>query len=432
MKLNRNEKYFKLGVTAFLVLVAVAIFWVIFSNLSGFYDIILEFFSIISPLIYGAIFAYLMNPVMEYSAKGYKKLLAKTKLSEKRVGTIAKSASLITALLVFFAAVYALVALIVPNLIESVTELINEQRIDGYYKTILHWVHDTFSGTPIEAWFNNNLEGLLQTFTDFVKGIDFMGIILGVFTSAYSVFATVFNILIGVVAAAYFLIYKNKLCSQAKKIATAMLRSDRANRLFEIARRTNRIFGGFVVGKIIDAVFVGVVTYFALLIMGMPFAPLIAVIIGVTNIIPFFGPFLGAVPSGLLLLIDNPMNAVYFAIFIVVLQMIDGNIVENRILGEKLGISDFWVLVAILISGGVFGFGGMLLGVPIFAVIYTLITDAVNKRLANKRYPIDSELYYNLREVEDLPIVPRETTRRHPQEPNYDLNVEVEDAYDAE
>ncbi len=432
MKLHRNEKYVKLGITAFLVLVAVAVFWVIFSNLSGFYDVILEFFGIISPLIYGAIFAYLMNPVMEYSARLYEKLLRKTKLSEKHAKGIIKTASLVTALLAFFAALYALVALIVPNLVESVTELINEERIDGYYKTILHWVHDTFSGTPIEAWFNNNLEELMQTFTEFIKGIDFVAIILGVFTSAYSVFATVFNILIGVVAAAYFLIYKNKLCAQAKKITTAMLRSDRANRVFEIARRTNRIFGGFVVGKIIDAVFVGVVTYFALLIMGMPFAPLIAVIIGVTNIIPFFGPFLGAVPSGLLLLIDNPMNAVYFAIFIVVLQMIDGNIVENRILGEKLGISDFWVLVSILVSGGVFGFAGMLLGVPIFAVIYTLITDAVNKRLANKRYPIDSELYYNLREVEDLPIASRETTRRHPQEPNYDLNVEVEDAYDID
>lgn len=432
MKLNRNEKYVKLGITAFLVLVAVAIFWVIFSNLSGFYDLVLEFFGIISPLIYGAIFAYLMNPVMEYSSRLYRKLLGKTKLSEKRIKTIAKTSSLVTSLLVFLAAAYALIALIFPNLVESATELINEQRIDAYYKTILHWVHDTFSDTPIEAWFNNNLEELMQTFTDFIKGIDFAAIILGVFSSAYSVFATVFNILIGVVAAAYFLIYKNKLCAQAKKIVTATCRSDRANRIFEIARRTNRIFGGFVVGKIIDAVFVGVVTYFALLIMGMPFAPLIAVIIGVTNIIPFFGPFLGAVPSGLLLLIDNPMNAVYFAIFIVVLQMIDGNIVENRILGEKLGISDFWVLVSILVAGGVFGFAGMLLGVPIFAVIYTLITDAVNKRLALKRYPIDSELYCNLREVEDLPIVQSETTRKHPQEPNYDLNVEVEDAYDAD
>jgi predicted PurR-regulated permease PerM len=197
-----------------------------------------------------------------------------------------------------------------------------------------------------------------------------------------------------------------------------------------VARRTNRIFSGFVVGKLLDALFVGVVTYFALLIMGMPFAPLIATLVGVTNIIPFFGPFIGALPSTLLLLVENPMDALYFVIFILVLQVVDGNIVENRILGEKLGISDFWVLVAILVFGGIFGFMGMLLGVPIFAVVYSLIVDSVNRRLAKKRLPLNTELYHDIQDVYDLPTTPVSRVR-HPEEPGYDRNVEAEDDYEA-
>ena len=237
----------------------------------------------------------------------------------------------------------------------------------------------------------------------------------------------VFNMLIGVVAAVYILVYKRQLCSQAKKIVISLFSTQHANRLLEIARRTNRIFSGYVIGKIIDAIFVGVVTYVALLIMGLPYAPLISVIVGITNIIPFFGPFIGAVPSTLLLLIEQPIDALYFIIFTLVLQMIDGNIIENRILGEKLGISDFWVLVSILVFGGIFGFGGMLLGVPIFAVLYTLIVDGVNNRLRKKRYPTDSDLYYALQNVEDLPVEAVPSYSYVSVEPSYDLKAEPED-----
>ena len=161
-------------------------------------------------------------------------------------------------------------------------------------------------------------------------------------------------------------------------------------------------------------------------------APLIAVLVGVTNIIPFFGPFLGAVPSALLLLIEKPIDALYFIIFILVLQMIDGNIIENRILGEKLGISDLWVLVAILVFGGVFGFGGMLLGVPIFAVIYTLIADNVNERLRRKRYPTETDLYYSLQCVEELPVSPQPSYSFVSVDPAYDMHAQDEDEDDFE
>ncbi len=428
--MHRNSKYFKWGLTAFLVLAAAVIFWVVFSNLTGFYEMLLEFFGIISSLLYGCVFAYLMNPIMEYSSLLYRKLFAKTKWKEERKVGFTKVCSVITSVVFLLAAIYALIALIVPNLISSVEELVRPERLQEYYTTISRWVHNTFAGTPVDAWFSDNFEALVQIAIDYIKGIDFEALLTGLTSSVYNVVATVFNILIGIIAGVYILVYKKTLCAQAKKLCVAFFRPEKADRIFVIARRTNRIFSGFVIGKIIDAVFVGVVTYIALLIMGMPFAPLIATLVGVTNIIPFFGPFIGAIPSALLLLIENPIDAVYFGIFIVVLQMIDGNIIENRILGEKLGISDFWVLVAILIAGGVFGFMGMLLGVPIFAVLYTMLSDAVNKRLHKKHYPIETMDYYAFKTVADIPIIP--PTMLNEDEPRYDLNIEVEEAYDEE
>lgn len=427
MKLHRNEKYFKWGLTGFLVFVACAMFWIVFSNLRGFYALLLDFFDIISPILFGCLFAYLMNPIMKRTQRFFEKLLAKTKLSDRKQLTMAKTGGLLVSLLVLAFAVYALIALIVPNIISSLEELLQQSKLEGYYNRINDWVNNVFAGTRFEEWFHDNLDSLLKILTDWLKKIDISKLLTGVTSSVYSVVMFVFNMLVGVVAAVYILLYKKKLCAQAKKITVAVFNTKHTNRLFEIARRTNRIFSGYVIGKIIDAIFVGVVTYFALLIMGMPYAPLIAVLVGVTNIIPFFGPFLGAIPSALLLLIEQPIDALYFIIFILVLQMIDGNIIENRILGEKLGISDLWVLVAILVFGGIFGFGGMLLGVPIFAVIYTLIVDGVNERLKRKRYPADTNLYYSLQCVEDLPVEPQPSYSFVSVEPTYDMHAEDED-----
>lgn len=430
MKLHRNQKYFKWGLTAFLVIVAALLFWIIFSNLSGFYDLFLDLANILAPILYGCLFAYLMNPVMEFTRKLLFKLLSKTKLSEKKVQKISTIVSLCIAVLVLIGLLIALVALIVPNLISSIEELLQQERLDAYANTITTWINKSFAGTPVATWFRDNLDDLLDMARDWLKSIDIASFIASLTSSVYSVVIGVFDVLIGVVAAVYVLVYKKKLCSQAKKITVATFNAKHANRMFEIARRTNKIFGGYVVGKIVDALFVGVVTYIAMLIMGMPYAPLIATLIGVTNIIPFFGPFLGGIPAALLLLIDSPSNALIFVIFIIVLQMIDGNIIENRILGEQLGISDFWVLVSILLFGGVFGFSGMLLGVPIFAVIYTLIDDAVNARLKRKRYPTETEIYYTLETVERLPVEPLPSYSYVSVDPAYDLKAEPDDEYD--
>ncbi len=434
MKLHRNEKFFKWGLTAFLVFVACALFWIVFSNLTGFYDVIMKFFSIISPLLYGCVFAYLMNPVMEWTKKLLKKWIDKRKkpLKERTAERLVTGVSVATAVLVFLAALYAFAALVVPSLIDSLEDLLQPEKLQSYYNTANAWLDGVLTKTGLYSWLDENMDELLSGVTNMLKSINFGSLFSNVASSAYSVVAGVFNAVVGIVAAIYILVYKKQLCAQAKKITVAVFNTSHANRIFEVSRRTNRIFGGYVIGKMLDAFIVGVVTYIALLIMKMPYAPLIAVLVGVTNIIPFFGPFIGAVPSAILLLIDKPINAVYFIIFIIVLQMVDGYIIENRILGERLGISDLWVLAAILIFGGVFGFGGMLLGVPVFAVIYFLISDAVNRRLARKRYPLNTEEYYSLRCVEDLPVEPAPSYSFVSVEPSYDMNAEPEEEEEIE
>lgn len=432
MKLHRNEKYFKWGLTAFLVIVAGGLFWLIFSNLPGFYQMILDFLDIISPLVYGCLFAYLMNPIMQFVRKLMDKALVNRKLSDKAKSRLSTTVSVVTAVIALLALLYALVALIVPSIINSLEELLQQERLERYGLTITNWINDTFAGTAVEEWFHENLDSLLQLLINELKKIDIASFLGSLTSSVYSVVMGVFNAGIGIIAAVYILIYKKRLCAQSKKIVISVFSAKRADRIFEVARRTNKIFGGYVIGKLIDALLVGIITYFFLIVTGMPYAPLIATLVGVTNIIPFFGPFLGAIPSALLLLIEHPIDALYFCIFILALQMIDGNIIENRILGEKLGISDLWVLVAILVFGGVFGFAGMLLGVPVFAVIYTLINDRVNGRLKRKRYPTDTDIYYSLKMVEDLPVEPAPSYSYVSVEPAYDMHAEPDDDDDMD
>ncbi|MBE6985320.1 MAG: AI-2E family transporter [Ruminococcaceae bacterium] len=429
MKLRHNDKYFKWGLTAFLVLVAGAIFWIVFSNFSGFYDVILDLISILAPILYGCFFAYIMNPVMKFVMGFMKKRLSKSKLSEQKVMTISKTSGVLVSVIVLLLVIYALITLLVPNIISSLEVLLSEAKLQSYYNTITKWVNSVFPGTDIEQWIKENLDSIFSTMQRLLSEVNLGAFVSDVFSAGVSVVSTLFNFMIGIVAAVYILIYKEQLCAQAKKITTSLLRNDHADRVFEIARRTNRIFSGYVIGKILDALMVGIITYIVMLIMGMPYAILIATIVGITNIIPYFGPFIGAAPSALLLLIENPIDALYFIIFIVVLQMIDGNIIENRIMGLKLGISDFWVLVSILLFGGVFGFAGMLLGVPIFAVIYSIIADAVNKKLRRKRFPTNTELYYTMQCVDDLPVTPTRSVSFVTVEPNYDLNVEPEEEF---
>ena len=201
------------------------------------------------------------------------------------------------------------------------------------------------------------------------------------------------DIFVALIICVYVLNSKEKFIAQTKKLVLAVFKPDMAKELFELGTLSNETFGGFINGKIIDSIIIGIICFAAMSAMGLPLAMLISVIVGLTNIIPFFGPFIGAVPSAVILLIIEPVSALKFVIMVLILQQIDGNIIGPKILGKTTKLASFWVMFAIIVSGGLFGFVGMVLGVPVFAIIYTYISRAVNRKLEKREIETDT-LHY--------------------------------------
>ena len=203
----------------------------------------------------------------------------------------------------------------------------------------------------------------------------------------------VFNFIIGIIVSIYVLFSKEKFQKQTKKLIYAVFRPGQANMILQIGGKSNEIFGGFIIGKIIDSLIIGVICFIGLSILNMPYTMLVSVIVGVTNVIPFFGPYIGAIPSAILILLADPLKGLYFIIFVIALQQFDGNVLGPKILGNSTGLSSFWVVFSILIAGGLFGIPGMLFGVPAFAVIYYIVNMLVNSILKKKELPTDTECY---------------------------------------
>ena len=239
----------------------------------------------------------------------------------------------------------------------------------------------------LEKWLRKNV----MEQSDFIANIT---------TGVYNVVKAVFNAIIGLIISVYVLMTKEKFIGQAKKIIYAIFRPRYGNVVMEVFRKADDVFGGFFIGKIIDSLIIGCICFVGLAILRMPYVALISVIVGVTNIIPFFGPYIGAIPSFILIFLVDPMKGVYFIIFIIILQQVDGNVIGPKILGNTTGLSPFWVIFAILLFGGSFGVIGMLFGVPIFAMIYYIVKRIVEHILKKRRLPEETEQYIELDTVD--------------------------------
>ena len=250
---------------------------------------------------------------------------------------------------------------------------------------------DTFiadGSVYLEDWLRKNV---LQQ-SDFIANIT---------TGVYNVVRAIFNVIIGFIVSVYVLMTKEKFIGQAKKIIYAIFRPRYGNVVMEVGRKADEVFGGFFIGKIIDSMIIGVLCFFGLTLLKMPYILLISVIVGVTNVIPFFGPYIGAIPSAVLILLNDPIKGLYFLIFILVLQQLDGNVIGPKILGNSTGLSAFWVVFSILLGGGLFGFVGMIMGVPTFAVVYYIITMLINHLLEKKKLPLQTSEYGEKSYVDD-------------------------------
>ena len=434
---KKNQVYFKLGLTLLCVVLASTVFMVILFNLRGFFNVISSFFRIISPLLFGVLFAYLMNPIMQYVEKGLlwmiKRWGKQEKVSDpawmrsrKRVCHVV---GVVVALATLLGVFYLAISLVVPTIVENVATIFTSGMSENYYNRMIAWVQQLFPDKPeIAAWATEKITELFSHVDSWLSGPNLRDTLISLFSRVYGVVKGTLNFLLGFVIAVYMLLSKEKFLAQLKKLVVAVFNERHANRLLEFGRRTNKIFSGFVLGKIIDSGIIGIICYILMRILSLPYPMLISVIVGVTNIIPFFGPLIGAIPSAILILLINPLQCLIFIIMVVLLQQFDGNILGPRILGDSVGLSSFWILISITLFSGLFGVPGMIIGVPVFAVLYMLLSDFVRHRLEKKGRPLKTEIYENIKSTDDIELM----RRRLEYHAEHETSDEAADAYEPE
>ena len=415
MERDSNRRYFKWGLTALVVIFISILLVVIFTNLPGFFTVLASIGKILSPLITGVVIAFLLNPLVNFVDCRLRPLLQK-KLKAQTAKNLSRTAGIVMALIVAGILVYGFFAMLLPQLYESVMSIVD--NAGTYFNSIETWATNILEDNPeIQGYVDKGLEqlrGFIENWVTTTFLSDMSKLVTTVSTSVFAVIKSLTNFIIGLVASIYMLWSKDTFRAQTKKIMVATMRPSAADRLLALGRNAYRIFNGFIIGKLIDSAIIGVLCYIGCSVLKMPFTALIATIVGVTNIIPFFGPIIGAVPSGFLILLVDPLKAFYFVIFVIVLQQLDGNVIGPKILGNTVGISGFWVLASITIAASIFGFAGMLLGVPVFALLYVIISDSVNARLRKKQHSTVTEDYRDIQTVEDL-VMPPHAPRVEPE-----------------
>lgn len=419
MKFKLNNKYVRWGVTAFLVIVAGITFYYFVFHSSNIRSGVKMITDILMPVVVGMAIAYLLTPVLNFiESKLLYPLCNKLRIKEsKKKNSIIRGLGILITAFLFVALIYVLLYMLISQIVPSVQNIVS--NFDAYTSNFTKWLNQTMNDNPeVQAYlvrtfdkYSNELESWI---TDILPNTG--QLIKTVSLSILGVVGVLWDFVIGFIISIYVLASKEKFAAQAKKVSYALFEKDTANTVIRNFRFTHKTFIGFLGGKIVDSIIIGILCFIGTSILKTPYAALVSVIVGVTNIIPFFGPFLGAVPSALLIFVVDPLhplNCLYFVIFIIVLQQVDGNIIGPKILGSSTGLAGFWVIFAITLFGGLFGVFGMIIGVPIFAVIYAGIRSGLNILLSKKEMPTELEKYRNLDYVDEegMHDIPEEQPR---------------------
>jgi len=405
MKHQIDKKILAIGLTALGVIILSVCFIYLLFNGSLFYRGFKEIITVSMPVFYGLILAYLLAFIMNFVEEKWLIPLCKPlkiKVTPKSVSKI-RVLSIAITLLLSGLFIYIFLIIVVPRVYESLQNITASFPV--YIDNLIHYVEWLLAKNPeIEEYILNlmneysdkiyeTITQILPTMNELIRNLS-MGVI--------GIIATLWDILIGLIIGIYILANKERFGGQAKKIMYAIFKTESANNILSDIRFIDKTFGGFLSGKILDSFIIGVICFVCLQFIGTPYPVLISVIVGFTNIIPFFGPFIGAIPSALLILMVDPIQCLYFVIFVFILQQFDGNFLGPKILGDSTGLpSGFWVIFSITIFGGLFGFAGMIFGVPLCAVVYAFINRSVKKRLKKKDYPTGTGPYINLKKIDE-------------------------------
>ncbi|MBR3041695.1 MAG: AI-2E family transporter [Eubacterium sp.] len=379
----------------------IVLFYLLIGKFPGVLEVLGDLIRALTPIIIGCILAFLLNPIVNrlrvWLSQALKKVY-KDKYGEKQ-DHIVDVLAVALAILFFLMLLTAFFWILIPSLYESINSLY--ANFDKYTANSEKFVRDLVKDYPnVVDIVNNYMDyieiALKNLFTE--KLIPNMDTVVKTLSSGIiGSVKFVFNFLIGIIAAIYILGSKDKFSAQFKKVVYSIFSIKNGNKILAASEYIDGVFSGFISGKIVDSIIIGIICFAFCRIVDMPYAVLISVIIGVTNIIPFFGPFIGAIPSALLVFVESPKMCLVFIIFIIVLQQVDGNILGPLILGDTIGISSFWILFAILLGGNLFGFPGMVLGVPTFACIYSLLIRLIGDGLNKKGLENDIDYFVALR-----------------------------------
>lgn len=382
MKDPKKQRYFYAMMAGFGTISLSVLFFFFLYRLQGIGNVISQLSTILAPFIYGGIIAYLLRPMCNSLEAFFQLRLP------KKMRRFANAFAVVFSLLVGILVVYALITMVVPQLVESVVTLWN--ALPTKMEQLVNWATETFGKDERVVQFVE--KNYRSYFTDIDKWVQanvipqVSSLVTNVGTSVWQVLKFVYNILIGLIVAVYVLHGRKRFGKQARLIVRSIFSDRWADRILEEVEFIDRMFGGFIDGKIIDSAIVGVLCYIGCTVLKIPSALLVSVIVGVTNVIPFFGPVIGAVPSTLLILIDSPLKALWFLIWVIVLQQLDGNVIGPKILGNRTGLSGFWVMFSIILFGGLWGIVGMIICVPLFAVIYDTVRRLVRRGLRRRNH----------------------------------------------
>lgn len=408
MNKKKFGDYLAAGLTALAVIAISILIFFLFYELKAIKAAIFQLVDILMPFIVGGVIAYLLSPVYNVLCRNLDYYLS-IKLKPRQSRKLAKGLSVLLSILLGLGVVCGLVAMVVPQLISSVMGLINAmpgyldqtgQWLDqifqnyGLYDGSIQTAFDNFS-LDLEQWLANDLLPSLQSISQQL-GNGMNSLLGSVFNGVLAAFQFLKNFILGFIVAAYLLAEKEHFAALAKKLLYALLGAKRGNGAMIRIRYIHKVFGGFILGKILDSIIIGILCFIGASLLQLPYTLLVSVIVGVTNVIPFFGPFLGAIPCAVLILLTSPIKCVYFIIFILALQQFDGNILGPKILGDATGLSAFSVLFAIIVFGGLFGFVGMIIGVPLFAIICSIASELINGQLRRKEMSLDTQDYVHL------------------------------------
>ena len=399
---EQNVYLAKIGLMIFITFACCILFFFMLLRYQGFADGWHKIVGAAQSIIIGLVLAYLLNPIMEFlERKLYKRLKGKMKTDQK-AKKLSRGLGIAGAILFLLIIIILLIAAIVPSVISCIVGV-----IDTLPGNVQNFIKVVQSGKLGEYEVTGTISDMLTKLVDYVENWatktllpEAKTYLLQITSGMINIVKAVINFIVGIIVAAYVLMIKESLIGQSKKAIYAIFKPRQGNIIIETMHKADEIFGGFIIGKVIDSAIIGVICYVGCSILHIPDAMLVAVIVGVTNIIPVFGPFIGAVPSLLLVVVQSPWHALYLLIFIIILQQVDGNIIGPKILGSSTGLSSFWVMFAILIGGGLFGFLGMLLGVPVFAMIYYIVQRLVNHSIGNRQLPIATDAYVDVKSVD--------------------------------